>query len=56
MGSHKIFYRRNKPENNYKVDYQRGSKIKLSTICVKSINTKYDKIVHFELHTEYGYF
>ena len=56
LGSHKFFYRRNKHENNYKVDYQRLKDLSWDTIWVKSINTKYDKIIHFKLHTEYGYF
>ena len=37
-GSHKFFYRRNKHENNYKVDYQRLEDLSWDTICVKSIN------------------
>ena len=50
------FFIRNKIENKYKVDYQRLKDLSWDNICVKSINTKYDKIVHFKLHTEYGYF
>jgi hypothetical protein len=51
-----IFYRRNKHENNYKVDYTNAQRLSWDTICVKFLNRKYDKIVHFKLHTEYGYF
>ena len=51
-----IFYRRNKHKNNYKVDYQRLKDLSWDNIWVKSINTKYDKIIHFKLHTEYEYF
>ena len=50
------FHRRNKHKNNYKVDYQRLKDLSWDNIWVKSINTKYDKIIHFKLHTEYGYF
>ena len=56
LGSHKFFYGWDKHKNNYKVDYQRLKDLSWDTIWVKSINTKYDKIIHFKLHTEYGYF